>query len=322
MSDYWSGKSVVVTGASGFLGKRLAHALVDRGAMVRFITSRKLYDLRDPFQTSDAIYRHQTGNVLFHLAADVGGIGDNISRPAEIFYNNVMMNTNVINEAVRERYDKVIALGSSCAYPSDAPLPFVESDYLRGEPEPTNAPYAYSKRLLLSHLQAAHTQYGLNYTYLILANLYGEGCDTNPDTAHVIGALVRKFIDAERNGDKEITVWGTGKSTRDFLHISDAVQSLLKAGEHEAMNEAINIGSGEEINIAFIAYKLRDYLQNHGTHIEIKWDITKPDGQTRRLLDMRNANSLLEYWPAKDFVKGLRQTVDWYTSTQRELSPA
>lgn len=314
MSEWWSGKRVLVTGDRGFVGGPLIKALAYADALIHIASPM---DLRSK-EATEMVFRTSGDDpfdVVFHLAADVGGIGDNISRPAELFYNNVMINTNVVNTARVFRAGKLIALGSSCAYPHDAKLPLVESDYLRGEPEPTNAPYAYSKRLLLSHLQAAHIQYGLNYTYLILANLYGEGCDTDPRTAHVIGALVRKFYEAKRDGAGSVTLWGTGKPVRNFLHVDDAVESLLVAGE----------GAGET-RVANICYESSDSIRSVATLIAketgyqgmLIWDASKPDGQLWRVMDGRLA-SRFRPTIGVNFPDGIRRLVAWYASIQERV---
>lgn len=322
MSDYWSGKRILCTGSSGFLGRPLCEVLRNRGASV--ITGTNVFkgsrvDLRDPFTANHFFSKAAGFDIAFHLAADVGGIADNISRPAEIFYNNVMINTNVVAMAQKHGVKKLIALGSSCAYPSDAPLPLREEDYLKGEPEPTNAPYAYSKRLLLSHLQAAHTQYGLDYTYLILANLYGEGCETDPQKAHVIGALVRKFYEAKRDGLPSVTLWGTGKATRDFLHVDDAVEALLHTGEHEYNDAVLNIGTGYGFDIGILAGLIADCTGYTG---RIGFDADRPDGQAKRVLGPQRGNTLLEWEAHIPFTEGIARIVAWYAFTQKELAPA
>lgn len=315
MSDYWSGKRVIVTGASGFLGKPLCVTLEQHKATVLRIT-RKEFDLR---YKSISLIRKPI-DVFYHLAADVGGIADNISRPAELFYNNVLLNANVVGSARYLKVGKFIALGSSCAYPSDAPLPLVESDYLKGEPEPTNAPYAYSKRLLLSHLQAAHTQYGLDYTYLILANLYGEGCETDPQRAHVIGALVRKFYEAKRDALPSVTLWGTGEAIRDFLHVNDAIDALISIGENKHIaNAVLNIGSESGVKIRTIANAIAGATGYEG---RIEWDESKPDGQAKRVLNCNNSHMRSPWRPHTRLNDGLMRLVMWYASTQKELSPA
>jgi GDP-L-fucose synthase len=318
MTDYWQGKRVLCTGSSGFLGKPLCLALKQRGAIVLTVP-RGHRDLRITTATYMTFRERIPIDIVFHLAADVGGIADNISRPSELLSNNVLINTNVVDACVEYKVGKLIALGSSCAYPLEAPLPFVEDDYLKGEPEPTNAPYAYSKRLLLTHLQAARQQYGLPFTYLILANLYGEDCDTNPETAHVIGALVRKFYEAMMCGNEDVDVWGTGKATRDFLNIHDAVLALIAAGEHESTNDAINIGSGAEEGIESLVYEIvwhTGYSGNWG------FDRSKPDGQARRLLNIAKANEVLDWRPLVSLHSGIRMLNDWYRMQRKELARA
>lgn len=288
----WKNTHVVVTGASGFLGLHLVKALMRRGATVNTLHR----DLRD----ADNANIKCDHAVVFHLAARVGGIGYNLKHPADIIYNNALVDTNVLYAASLARVRKIVCVGSVCAYPRYGPSPILERDFWNGEPEPTNAAYAHSKRLLLAQLQAYYQQYNLNFAYLVLANLYGPMQDSDPETAHVIPALIRKIKD---KSTPEIPVWGTGSALRDFLWVEDAAEALVLAAEHETPPEPINVGSGRAISISSLVTTMKILANDFRP---LAFDTLKPDGQAERLLDIHKAKEILGWQPRTSLEQGLK----------------
>ena len=310
---FWSDQRVLVTGGAGFLGRRVVEGL--RGLSCASIAAppRAEYDL---LKLDDVIrlYRHTRPTLVIHLAAVVGGIGANQARPAEFFYDNLVMGTQLLDRAWRFGVPKFVAIGTVCAYPSDAPVPFREEDLWNGYPEETNAPYGLAKKMLLVQAEAYRQQYGYNSIFLLPVNLYGPGDKFDPGTSHVIPALIRKCVEAVEQGADRIEVWGDGTPTREFLYVEDAVEGILLASERYDSSEPVNIGSGEEISITDLAIRIASFAGFTG-HIE--WDRSKPNGQPRRKLDVSRARERFGFEARTRFDEGLRRTVEWYRATRR-----
>lgn len=313
MSSHWQNKTVLVTGGHGFLGRRLCDLLRSAGANVVAPRHTEI-DLRHPDGAHVMFWRHQSPDVVYHLAANVGGIGVTKAHPARTFYDNITMGVNVIEAAHIWGAGRVIVAGSVCAYPLRTPVPMVEENLWEGEPEPTNGPYGVAKRVLLTMLQAYAAEYGMDGVYLLFANMYGPGDNFNPDTSHVIPALIRKCIIARDTGAPNIDVWGSGRASRDFLYVEDAVQALAAAGEVERAEkvEPINVGSGVETPIYALTEMIRRATGYHGNVI---YDASKPDGQPRRRLDIHRAQERLGWAPKMKLEDGIQATVEWWEGT-------
>jgi len=257
---------------------------------------KKMYDLTRP-------------DVVIHLAAKVGGIGFNQQNPGTLFYNNIMMGVQLLNEGYLRKIDKFVALGTICAYPKFTPVPFKEEDIWNGYPEETNAPYGLAKKMMLVQSQAYRQQYGFNSIFLLPVNLYGPGDNFDPNSSHVIPALIKKCVDAIDNREEEIIVWGTGKATREFFYVEDAVDAIILATEKYNKSDPINIGAGFEISIKDLVNLIVELTGFMG---KVVWDITKPDGQPRRMLDTTKALNEFGFVAKTDFREGLRKTINWY----------
>jgi len=314
MTTFWTDKYVVVTGGAGFLGSHLVPILEEAGAVV-FVPRSAGYDLRQECQVRALFETTGKVDVLFHLAATVGGIGANRARPADFYYDNTLMNTLLVEYAHRYGVGKFVGLGSVCAYPKYPDYPFREEHLWQGYPEETNAPYGISKRALLVHLQAARVQYGLNGIYLIPTNLYGPGDDFDPRTSHVIPALIRKFTEAAEREDPSVTVWGTGLASRDFLYVADCALALMLAAERYDGAEPVNLGSGQEVRIAWLAETLKRLTGFEGV---IEWDSSQPDGQPRRVLNTNRALDSFGWWAMTGLEEGLEETVEWWREYSRD----
>jgi len=311
MTTFWTDKRVVCTGGLGFLGSHLVPLLEAAGAHV-FIPRSANYDLRekaDVIRVFEASASVGKVDVVFHLAATVGGIGANQKYPADFVYNNALINTHVVEYAHRFEVGKLIAVGSVCAYPKFCPVPFVEENLWQGYPEETNAPYGLTKRLLLVHLQSLRRQYGFNGIYLIPTNLYGERDHNHPNTSHVIPALIRKIDRAQRDGVDYVEVWGTGNASRDFLYAGDCAQALMLAAEHYDRPEPVNLGSGVETRIVGLTEVLRRVMGFEG---RIAFDLSRPDGQPRRVLNSERARHAFGWKAETELEEGLRKTVEWW----------
>jgi len=308
----WPGLPVVVTGGAGFLGSVLVRLLRGAGANV-VAPRRRDYDLT----TMDAATRllaDTSPAVVFHLAAAVGGIGANRANPGRFFYENMAMGLNVIEQARRyRRLRKLIVVGTTCSYPGEAPVPLREADLWEGYPEPTNAPYGVAKRALLVMAQGYRQQYGLQAIYLIPANLYGPGDNFDPETSHVIPALIKKCVDAVEQGAAEITAWGDGSPTREFLYVDDAARGIMLGAERYDDPEPINLGTGEEISIRDLLALIAELTEFRG---RIVWDRAMPGGQRRRRLDVSRARERLGFTAEVPLAKGLRETIAWYRATR------
>lgn len=251
-------------------------------------------------------------DIVIHLAGNVGGIGYNRENPGTLFYDNLIMGVQLMEEARKAGVAKFVAIGTVCAYPKFTPIPFKEEDLWNGYPEETNAPYGLAKKMLLVQAQAYRQQYNFNAIYLLPVNLYGPGDNFDPTYSHVIPSLIKKFFEAKKENKKEVVVWGTGKPTRDFLYVEDAARAVVLATEKYNKSDPVNIGSSIEISIYSLATLIGQLTEFTG---KIVWDTTKPDGQPRRKLDISLARKELGFYSQVSFKKGLRETIDWYKST-------
>ena len=305
---FWASKKVVVIGGAGFLGSHIVAALRNRGCREVFVPRHAQYDLRQ-LENVRRLYADVHPNLVIHAAGVVGGIGANRARPAEFFYDNLMMGVQLLHEAWRAGVDKFVAIGTVCAYPKFTPVPFQEDNLWNGYPEETNAPYGLAKKMLLVQGQAYRQQYGFNSIYLLPVNLYGPRDNFDPESSHVIPALIRKCVEAREQQDDHIVVWGTGQATREFLYVEDAAHGVLLAAECYDGSEPVNVGSGMEISIRDLALLIARLTKFEG---EITWDTSKPDGQPRRCLDTSQAERGFGFKARTSFEAGLQQTVEWY----------
>ena len=306
---YWSGKSTVVTGGSGFLGSHLVEELRERSSDIDvFVPRSSEYDLRNRDEIR-AMLRDTDPDVIIHLAASVGGIGANRDNPGRYFYDNAVMGIELMEQARQYGVEKVTLLGTVCAYPEITPIPFKEENLFDGFPEETNAPYGIAKRSLLVQSQAYRKQYDFNSIYLLPVNLYGPRDDFDLETSHVIPALIRKCIEARKCGDDTVTVWGTGDPTREFLYVKDAVTGILNATESYDRSIPVNLGSGEEVSIKELAEKIASLTGYDG---DLIWDTSKPDGQPRRKLDTSKARKEFGWEASTMLTEGLRETIEWF----------
>jgi len=308
------GQRIVVTGGAGFLGSFVVDKLKEREADV-FLPRSRDYD----FVTNDAcrrLYKDFEPDIVIHLAAKVGGIGANGANPGSFFYDNLMMGVQLIEEGRRYGLQKFVALGTICAYPKFTPVPFKEENLWDGYPEETNAPYGLAKKMLLVQSQAYRAQYGFNSIYLLPVNLYGPRDNFDPSSSHVIPALIKKCLDAMDAGDKSITVWGTGKATREFLYVEDAAEGIVLATERYDHSDPVNLGAGFEISIKDLVTLI---VKLTGFEGEIIWDSTKPDGQPRRCLDTTAAERLFDFRAKTCFEDGLKETINWYKVNRKLL---
>lgn len=311
-------KRVLVTGGSGFLGRVIARKLEERGVASISIPRSRDYDLTR-LDDVEKVYADAAPDLVIHLAAKVGGIGANRAVPADIYTENLLMGTFVIEEARRRDVEKTVVAGTICAYPKFAPLPFAEESLWDGYPEETNAPYGIAKKALLVHAQANRAQYGQNVIYLLPVNLYGPGDKFHPSISHVIPALIKKFVDAREKGDDEVVVWGSGSATREFLYVEDCAEGFVLAAERYDDPDPINLGTGREISIKDLATLIADLVGYEG---RLVWDSSKPDGQPRRQLDVSRAKERIGFEARTDFEEGLRTTIEWYRANREEAEAA
>jgi GDP-L-fucose synthase len=311
----WEMQRVTVTGGAGFLGSFVVDELRRRGAREIFVPRSRDYDLVDMAGVR-ALYRDTRPTVVLHLAARVGGIGANRENPGKFFYDNLMMGVQLIEVGRQVGLEKLVALGTICAYPKFCPVPFSEADIWNGYPEETNAPYGLAKKMLLVQSEAYRQQYGFNSVVLFPVNLYGPRDNFDLASSHVIPALVRKCVEARERGEKKIVVWGDGSASREFLHARDAAQGILDAAERYEKSEPVNLGAGFEIKIRELVPMVARACRFAG---EVVWDTSKPNGQPRRMLDTSKA--LREFgWKARiGFEEGLRETVEWFENNRGNI---
>lgn len=311
--SWWAGKRVAVTGGAGFLGGFVVEGLARRGVAPFVVRSRE-YDLVT-LEGVRRMYDDARPDVVIHLAAVVGGIGANRESPGRFFHDNLMMGVQLIEEARRRGLAKFVQVGTVCAYPKHCPVPFREDDLWSGYPEETNAPYGVAKKALLVQLQAYRQQYGLAGIFLLPVNLYGPRDHFDPRVSHVIPALIKKVVDAQESGAEEITCWGDGTPTREFIHAEDAAEGILLATERYDHADPVNLGSGEEVSIAEL---VRQVCQACGWSGRVRWDTSQPNGQPRRRLDTTRALERFGFAARKPFREGLAETVAWYREARKK----
>ncbi|MCK9230773.1 MAG: GDP-L-fucose synthase [Syntrophales bacterium] len=301
-------KRITVTGGRGFLGNHLVRKLRDQSYRFLSVADRADFDLTRG-EDVRRMYDDLKPDIVLHLAANVGGIGFNRENPATLYFDNIMMGTQLIHEGWLRGIDKFVALGTICAYPKCTPVPFRESDLWNGYPEETNAPYGLAKKMMLVQSQAYRRQYGFNSIFLLPVNLYGPGDNFDPRSSHVIPALIKKCVDARRQGLDEVVVWGTGAATREFFYVEDAAEAIMLAMERYNESDPVNVGTGFEISIRDLVALI---VEMTGFQGRITWDESQPDGQPRRMLDTTRAKEKLGFSATTDFRTGLMKTIEWY----------
>jgi GDP-L-fucose synthase len=311
-------KRILVTGGGGFLGSYVVEELARIGCKQIFVPRSHDYDLRQPGAVN-RLFNDASPQLVIHLAAVVGGIGANRENPGRFFYENLIMGTELMEQARRSGIEKFVAIGTVCSYPKHTPVPFQEKDLWNGYPEETNAPYGLAKKMLLVQTQSYRAQYGFNAIYLLPVNLYGPRDTFDPARSHVIPALIRKCVEAVDRRAGCIEVWGTGEASREFLYVEDCARAIVLAAQHYNKGEPVNLGSGQEISIKRLAAMIAELTGFRG---EIAWDRSKPDGQPRRCLDVSRAQAEFGFKATTDFVEGLRKTIDWYRDYTRRHDSA
>lgn len=307
-ASFWLPKSVLVTGGAGFLGRQVVRKLRGRGAVHLFVPRSAEFDLREKGEVIRALDWARP-DIVIHLAAVVGGIGANRENPGKFFYDNAIMGIQLIEEARRAGVPKFVTVGTVCAYPKYASVPFREDDLWNGYPEETNAPYGLAKKILLVQGQAYREQYGFNSIHLLPVNLYGPGDNFSHESSHVIPALIRKIRDAKERGAGHIVAWGSGSASREFLYVDDAAEGIVLATERYDGPQPVNLGAGREVTIRELVETVARLCQFRG---EIRWDSSKPDGQPRRMLDTSRAKELFGFEARTGLEEGLRRTILWY----------
>jgi GDP-L-fucose synthase len=306
---FWKGKRVLLTGGAGFLGSHIVDNLVNKRGVSKEqirIPRSKTVDLRKWESCLEAV---KAVDVVINLAARVGGIGFNQKYPGTLFYDNIMMGAQLIEAARLEKIEKFVQVGTVCAYPKFTPAPFKEEDLWNGYPEETNAPYGIAKKSLLVMAQAYRQQYGMNIIFLLPVNLYGPKDNFDPESSHVIPALIRKFTEAVKSGNKEVVVWGTGKASREFLFVEDAAEAIILATEEYNKPDPVNLGTGKEIRIDQLVSLIAKLTGFEG---KIIWQSSKPDGQPKRCLDTSRAKKEFNFEAKTDLTAGLKKTIEWY----------
>jgi GDP-L-fucose synthase len=307
-SAFWHAKRVLVTGGAGFLGSFVVEQLKQHEPATIVVPRSRACDLTDIVAIRQLLSEARP-NIVLHLAARVGGIGANREHPADFFYDNLMMGVQLLHESWRAGVAKFVALGTVCAYPKFAPIPFGEDDLWNGYPEETNAPYGLAKKMMLVQSQGYREQYGFNSIFLLPVNLYGPRDNFDLESSHVIPALIRKCLEARDSGATEMVAWGDGSPTREFLYVEDAAEAILLAAEHYDSSEPVNIGSAFEISIKDLTETIARLTGFTG---RISWDTSKPNGQPRRKLDTSRAKERFGFVSHTSFEEGLRKTIAWY----------
>ena len=306
--SFWSGRRVFLTGGHGFLGRVIRGRLEQAGAAALVAPRSSELNLLDRDRVRGFLAESRP-DVIIHAAAVVGGIGANARHPGRFFYENAAMGIHLIEEARLAGVEKFVCVGTTCAYPKFAPMPFREEDLWNGYPEETNAPYGLAKRMLAVQLDAYRAEYDFNGIFLLPANLYGPGDNFDPGSSHVVPAIIRKCAEAVARGDAFVELWGDGSPTRDFLYVDDAAEGIVRAAEAYESAEPLNIGSGDERSIREIAEVI---ARATGFTGELRWDTSKPNGQPRRRLDTSRATATIGFTAATPFDVGLERTVAWW----------
>ncbi|MDJ0753297.1 MAG: GDP-L-fucose synthase [Ardenticatenaceae bacterium] len=314
--EFWRGKRVIITGGAGFLGSFVVDQLNEHNVEEIIIPRSAEYDLREVGAIRQLLADSRSNNrpvdLIIHLAARVGGIGANLVHQADYFYDNLMMGVQLIHESYKVGVPKFVAIGTICAYPKFAPVPFNENDLWNGYPEETNAPYGLAKKMMLVQSDVYRSQYGYNSIYLLPVNLYGPRDNFDLETSHVIPALIRKCLEAKERGDAFVTAWGDGSPTREFLYVEDAARGILLAAERYNDSLPVNLGSSFEISIKDL---METVAKVTGFEGEIRWDTSRPNGQPRRKLDVSRAKEFFGFESQVGFEDGLRRTVEWYLAS-------
>ncbi len=316
-ASFWQAKRVLLTGGAGFLGSHIAELLEGLGCREVFVPRYSDFDLVS-LEAVRRCYEASRPDIVIHLAAVVGGIGANRVNPGRFFHDNLLMGVQMIEEGRARGVGKFVQLGTICSYPKHTPVPFREEELWNGYPEETNAPYGIAKKALLVQLQAYRAQYGFNGIYLLPVNLYGPRDNFDLETSHVIPALIRKMVSAEEQDLEEVTIWGTGKPSREFLHVEDCARAVLLAAERYDGPEPVNLGTGMEIRIEELARLIATHVGYEG---KLVYDRSKPDGQPRRCLDTSRALDLFGFRAHITFEDGIAETIRWYLR-QREPAAA
>ena len=317
----WTKRRILITGAGGFLGRHVVEEFRGRGATDLSLPRSADYDLRDA-GAAERLLEAERPDVIVHLAARVGGIGANSKNPGPFLYDNLIMGTQLMEAARIQKVSKFVTIGTICSYPKYTPVPFKEDDLWNGYPEETNAPYGLAKKILLVQGQAYRQQYDLNVIHLLLVNLYGPGDHFDLENSHVLPAMIRRITDARDAGAPSVTLWGTGRPTREFLYVPDAAKGIALATELYNEPDPVNLGSGAEISIRDLAETISRMVGYKG---EIRWDHNRPDGQPRRMLDVSRAREKFGFRASTPFEEGLQRTIEWYEKTgakERSTTPA